>query len=428
MAMPDNTTAPPETPTRRLSFFWNSATIAGGRSVAMLLGFFFWAVAAHAYAPEYLGLATAAVSAAMLCTQVAMLGVGSAVTIQLPDYKDRRRNLFDAAFSIVILAALTTAAVLLIVFAYASESLSRLSSDPLFVTLFVGTCVFSTALALVDFVSVAVRRGDQVLVRGIAVGAINLAVLGFLALSVGKRSPVPIFIPWFASTCAVIGIAMVQLWRSNRYCYHPRLHGGIARSLIGVGLPNYALTVTERAAPLLLPVVATALFSPRDGAVWYVIWMMAWVVYQVPMSLGSALLAEAVDNPPDLRETVARGIRSTLYLGIPAAIGVSIVGPSFLRLLGPDYADNATALRVLVWGFLPLTFVQCYFALCRAGSRLVEGIVVGAISASLAVAVAATAGTQFDLTGMAAGWVATQVLVGCWSFVRLRERLHPGPA
>lgn len=425
MAMPDPRTAPSsQAPGLRLSFFWNSASVAGGRAVAMVLGFFFWAIAAHLYAPEYVGLATAAVSAAMLCTQLAMLGVGSAVTTLLPGREERRHHLFDAAFSIVIPASLLTAGVILVIFNYGSDTLSRVSSDSVFVALFVGTCVFATALALVDFLSIALRRGDQILVRGIALGAINLIVLGFVVVSAGKRSAIPIFLPWAVSTGVVMGIGMEQLRRASRYRYRLRLNAGTSRSLLRAGLPNYGLTVTERAAPLILPVLATALLSPKDGAAWYVVWMMAWVVYNVPVSVGLALLPEAADNPRELRAIVGRGIRSTFYLGIPAAVAVTIVGPELLRLIGQDYAESATALRVLVWGFVPLAFVQSYFALCRAGSRLVEGIVVGGISAILSVAVAAIAATQFGLTGMAGGWLATQALIGWWSSVRLRERLQ----
>jgi hypothetical protein len=83
----------------------------------------------------------------------------------------------------------------------------------------------------------------------------------------------------------------VQLWRSlSGYIFRPSLEKGIAAELIKSGLPNYLLTLSERAPNWVLPILVTELLSPADNARWYAVWMMAWVVFQIPISIGQNLL------------------------------------------------------------------------------------------------------------------------------------------
>ena len=59
-----------------------------------------------------------------------------------------------------------------------------------------------------------------------------------------------------------------------------------ATELSRVGLPNDLLTLTERAPGFVLPIVVTELLSPADNAHWYAAWMMAWVVFVIPIQVG----------------------------------------------------------------------------------------------------------------------------------------------
>ena len=71
-----------------------------GKAAQTGAGFAFWIVAARAASDREVGLTMAAVSAVMICTQLAVLGAGSAVIVSVGRGEPPARVL-DAAFAIV---------------------------------------------------------------------------------------------------------------------------------------------------------------------------------------------------------------------------------------------------------------------------------------------------------------------------------------
>jgi len=99
-----------------------------------------------------------------------------------------------------------------------------------------------------------------------------------------------------------------------------------------------------------------------------------------------------------------------------------------LSLLGARYAAaGATALRILVWGVVPLAFVQAYYARCRAARRLGEAIAAAAVFGALGVAASILAGASAGLTAMSGAWLACQTAAGAWAILRLRSLRADAP-
>lgn len=408
---------------RALSMLFNSVSVMLGKAATMGLGFLFWLLAARQFAPEQVGLAAAAVSAMMLSTQLAILGFGSAVITDLPSQMDRPARLLNTSFTVVTAVALGVAAGFVLLASSVLTELNVVASNTGFVVLFLAMTLFGTLGILFDQVSIALRRGDQVLVRGLLFGGLTVGLIVLLPQITGAESSVAIFAPWVVAGLGVCLVGSFQLWRSlHGYRYRPRADRRMAGRLFRVGLPNYALTLTERAPGLILPIVVTELLSPAVNATWYAVWMMAWVVYIIPISFGLALFAEAAHRPETLRASLVSGIRAALAIGLAAALALGICAHFTLSLLGPAYADaGETPLRILLVAFVPLAFVQAYFATCRARQILREAIVTGVVSGSLAVGAAAAAGVAFGLSGMALAWVGVQALTGVWAVLRLRS-------
>lgn len=408
---------------RALSMVFNSVSVMLGKGATMALGFLFWLLAARQFAPEEVGLAAGAVSAMMLCTQLAILGVGSAVIMDFRLHPDGPSRMLNTSFTAVPAVALTMGAAFLVLASSAFVELSVLAAKPVFAALFLTATVLGTLGILLDQVSIALRRGDQVFVRGLLFGGGTVAMIVVIPLATGAENSIAIFAPWVIAGVGVCLAGLVQLRRSSlRYRYRPRVERPIADRLLRIGLPNWALTLTERAPGLILPIVVTELLSPVANATWYAVWMMAWVVYIIPISVGLALFAEAAHRPETLRAATMTGIRSALAIGLTAAVAVALLAHFALSLLGQGYADGgATPLRILVGAVVPLAFVQAYFAACRAQRRLGEAIATGVVSGAIGVGAAAAAGVAFGLTGMAVAWVVVQALTGAWAVWRLRS-------
>jgi O-antigen/teichoic acid export membrane protein len=406
----------------KLSMLGNSVAVMIAKAATMALGFAFWLIATQRFDVEHVGIAAAVVSAMMLCTQIALVGVGAAVVTELPRHLARPTRLLDSAFSVAVLGSLAIGGLFVLLASALLGELGIVGSAPAYVIVFLVMCVLGTVGIVLDQVSISLRRGDYVLTRGLVFGICAVALVAFVPRGLDDTGSLAVVAPWAGAAIAACVLGVVQLRRSSvRYRFRPRADRTLTPQLIRIGLPNYALTLTERAPGLILPVLVTELLSPALNAAWYTAWMMAWVLYFIPISVGLALFAEASHRPDDTRAIVRSSLRSALAIGVPAACALTLLAPTALSLLGPAYAQAGTdPLRVLAWAVVPIAFVQAYFAASRAARRLREAVVVGAISGTAAVLLGAAAGAAFGLTAMAVAWLCVQLVTGAWAFGRLR--------
>lgn len=405
-----------------LSMGLSSLGLITAKVASLALGFVFWFMAARRFPPATVGLAAAVVSAMMFCVQLALVGVNAAFISVFPAQRRQPVALLNTSLSVVGGTATLMAGMFLVAGSLLLSELGVVASTPAFAALFVGLTVLGTIGVLLDHVSMAFGRGDQALTRNVLFGVIALCPMPLLGSGASAAHLVSL---WAAGGLAALLLGMAQLAKStNGYRFAPRAEASLARRLVRIGLPNYALTLTERVPQLLLPVLVTELLSPEANAYWYAAWMMAWVAYIVPMSVGTALFAEIAHRPHAAAEAIRRAIRSSFLFGLPAAGALAIGAPLGLSLLGSDYAvTGATPLRILLVGILPVTFIQAYFAICRARASLNEAIITGAIAAVLGVVGTALAGNTSGLVGMALAWVGAQSVVGVWCAFRVRVRL-----
>jgi O-antigen/teichoic acid export membrane protein len=405
---------------RPLPMLLNSVSLILAKVFSLGLGFLAWLVAARLFDATDVGLASAAVAGMMLCVQLALVGVGSSIINLFPRHMQSPTRLLDSAFSIVGIAAVGAGVVFLVFAATLLQQLRLLATDPVFAVVFVLLGLFGAIGVLLDQVSTVLRRGDQALGRNIVVGLVTLLIIAAVALDRAIPSALGILAAWTVGSLAAVVLGWAQL-RTVPYRYRPRLEAGLARQLVGLGLPNYVLTLTERAPGPILPIVVTELLSPADNAHWYAVWMVAWVVFIVPIQVGLSLFAEVSHRPEAIAEIVRHGIRSSLAFGIAGAIGLTVGGELVLHFLGPGYASaGAGPLRILVWAVIPMSFIQAYFSTCRATRRLSEAIGVGAASAGAGIAAAAVGGVLAGLTGMALAWLLCQTLTSVVAMWRLR--------
>jgi len=426
----------PQAERRELALVPNSLALIGAKVAAMALGFVFWLAAARLFARTEVGVAAAAVSAMMLCTQLALLGVGSAVVAEMPAHRERPWELLTSAARITAVASLAAGLGFLTVAAVALDDLGVVVDSPAFALLFIGATLFGTFGVLLDQVATALRRGDLNVVRGVVFGVTTLGVLLALVWAGAGRSAQAAFTPWVIAGALTCAIGLVQLRRAlparNRA---GRLDRDGTRALVRVGLPNHALTLAERLPGLALPLVVTELLSARANAAWYIAWMMAWVLYIVPIQVGMTIFAEVAADPSSLGAALRRGMTTSLAVGAAGIVVVLAGAEPVLSLLSSAYADDgAAAVRILVLGVLPMTVTLAYFAACRALRRLPEALLVGwagaLLSLAAAGAAAAWADDAGDLEGIAAAWLAVQTGVGFWAGARLvrlrREVRDPG--
>lgn len=233
-------------------------------------------------------------------------------------------------------------------------------------------------------------------------------------------SATAVFAAWTVGvvTVATIGVVQASGWVAARL--RPRLRRSTSRRLLGVGMPNQLLTLTERLPALLVPVLVAHVVSAEAAALWYPAWMMAWTAYSAPVLVGIAQFAEGVRTPAGQRGAAVRGgLRWSLVIGGAVALVLVLGAELLLSLLGAEYAEASTgALRVLALGVLPFSVLQAYNAMCRSRHQFVEPIVVGA---TLCVAICTTTvvAAPHGTTAMALAWAGCSTVAAVWAALRL---------
>lgn len=408
---------------RELPRLWNSLALILGRVASSGLGFLTWLFTARLYATTEVGLASGVVSAMMLCVQFSLLGVGSAYISYYPKFREAPSRLLNTVIHIVSGVSLLTAGLFVILASSAFRQLNVVSAQLPYVLLFLGITLFGAVNVLMDNISIAMRRSDQVLSRNILFGVVTVVAVAGLPLLTQSRDSMTIVLAWTLAGFSACALGAIQLIRSERaYRYQPEVDGSMAKDVMRVGFPNYFLTLAERAPNWILPILVTELLSPADNAHWYTVWMMAWVVFIIPISIGQNLFAEVSRRPESLDEAVRHSTRTSLVLGGGAAVIAILLAHFMLSLLGKGYAAAGTVpLRILAVAVIPVVFIQAYYAVCRGMNRLREANITGLVSGLAGIEVATIAGITYGLPGMAVGWLITQTAAGIWAGIRLRQ-------
>lgn len=392
-----------------------------GRMAALALGFLFWLVAAHVAEPAQVGFTAGVVSAMMLCTQFAQLGMGQAFIALYPKHLRKPAPLLDTVLSMAVIGAVGISLGFLLFARAMFTQLDHVAHDPVWAVAFLVLSVFGTAQIAFDQISMGLRHGGQAITRNVACGLLTLAPLAVLpAFGIGV-SKLGLFLAWVLGGAGTIIFGLWQLWKTcGGYLYRPRLVRSLVPAMATTGLANHTLTLTERVPGLALPVVVTELLSPQANAYWYVIWMSAWVVFIAPNSVGIALFAEGSHRPETMAGATTLALRISLAFGGAGALMLCIVAKPVLDLLGHEYARaGVTPLRILLLGVIPMAFVSAYNARCRARRRIGEAIVTGTVGGMAAIIITAMAGLHYGLSGMAVAWVAVQTAVAGWAGMRL---------
>jgi len=365
-------------------------------------GFAFWVVAARATSDREVGLTMAAVSAVMICTQLAVLGAGSAVIVSVGRGEPPARVL-DAAFAIVGVAGTVLALGYLVLQAAVMPDTAMLSV--LFWLTFLVAAVTGTLVIVLDQALVALGRGSSATSRYALGGGISLGAAALVAwLSHGASADV-LMACWTLGTTVACVVGAVQLRRLVGYRPRPSLRSARGRPLLAMGLPYQLLTLTERAPGLVLPLLLAHMVAPEAAAYWYPAWMMAWAAYSAPMLMGIVQFSEGVRDPDRLVSTTWASLRLSLAVGGLAAVVLVILAHPLLSLLGERYADSsAGALRWLAAGLVPYAVLQAYNAVCRARGSYTEAIAVG-VTLGVTLCAAALWAADRGATTMALAWL-----------------------
>jgi PST family polysaccharide transporter len=341
--------------------------------------------------PEDYGLFGMALPAVMLPRMAATLGVAAAI-VQSPQLSaGQRTSLFWLMQGLGLAAALITAASgALLAGAYQQPLVMWLSLALAGATLLatLGQTHQSLLERQLAFAPLAAARFVAQIVAGIA--AVGAAARGWGAWSLVVQQTVEL-----ALTAALAW--RLEPWRPARPASGERL--GALVSFSGYfAATNLVFYVAQNLEKLLFPWLLGSSAQFAIGIYSQAMSFVLRIVYLVTAALSRVMLpalSRAKDNPPLYAELVARFFRLTGIALLPAGVGLFLVAPEVMLLLGGDnWRQGGVILRALA----PLLLVQ--------GLLNLTGSIFGSLGQGRRLLAGSLAYVLTLMLGLVAGWLA----------------------
>jgi O-antigen/teichoic acid export membrane protein len=404
-----------------------STWVLVGKGVQMVAGFAFWVVAARSLSLSQAGVTAAACSAVMLCTQLAVLGTGSAVIVRV-GRRQPPAEVLDLALTIILLSGVMVAGGYLAITATVGGGELVAGHVLLFATVFTVAAVTGTVTICLDQASIALGHAGGSVARYSTASVLSTGSLLALTLTSGpgELGALAAFACWSLGGAASTAVGLVQLRRWTGYRYHPAFHPPDVLGMLRLGVPHQLLTVSERLTPALVPLVLAYAASPATTAQWYPAWMMAWVVFTAPLSVGLVQFSDGVASPAHAARVTVIGLRWSLVSGAALAVPLALLGGIVLHVMGDAYTGaSLTALRILLLGLLPMAVLQAYNAACRVTGRQAEAVALG-LATTVAVCLSAAVFADRGVAVVAGCWVGAMGLASLVAAGRLPVVLRAG--
>lgn len=336
--------------------------VFAGSIANSILGFAFWAAAAHIFKSEAVGIAGSLVSLSSLATSIGILGLDNGFVRFATRVNRPRRLMWE-----VILVAGSLSLVAGAVLSTAVLDLSKAAGSQV-VALILLTVILTTSQTsyqIMDGALLAARKSEYLAYRAVSYGMVKIVVLFFLVSAEATGLFGAYTLPLLAVT--LVSFFIVQrvwpVWNEKGATHQLRqlasLSGGNWISGIAYSLPS-------RLGPSLMLIFIGA--SPVSY--FFIALQLAEVLNYIPESVSKSLFAHGsrVDYLPrsltsSMRRLLAVIMAPMVALGVVlASLGMTIVG-------GTSYGTHGLALQLFLLATLPKVGVQLYKAQFNVDQR-----------------------------------------------------------
>ena len=393
--------------------FRNSLYIMATTVANSLIGFGFWAVAAHLFQAGTIGFASALVSAVALCSTFSNLGIGFVMVQLLPSKSDGESwsSTVNAGLFLTVCSGIVGAMIMVEIFIFLPAlGMSALVQQPAYLAALVSGVVLWNLSTLLDQIFVAERAARHMFIRNVSNVALRLGLL-IVPLLLASLGVLAILTTWFgAMMFATVVAFLVLIPRLNR-AYRPMLRsiGGALREVLSLLAGHYLITVGSFLPVYLLPLVVTARLSPVANAYFYTTWMVASVFFMVSPAVATALFAEGAHTRKHLARRVGLSMALIAVLLGMIAIGFIIAGYRVLAVFGPAYAAASGPLLLpLAIASVPDAITNLYVSVQRIHRHLGRAAVLNIGMGVLAVVLAWFLVPQIGIAGAGWAWLAAQ--------------------
>jgi len=353
------------------SLYRNSIFLMLNTVVTAGLGFFFWMVVARFYTEAEVGLGAAIISTISLLTLLSKPGTDVALIYFLPK-TEKSVDMINTCFTLSGIISLIVAAVFIAGLDLWSPALGFIRENAIFLLTFIFFVFLWTLSGLMGYIFIARRKAQFVLLKDTIFSLLKI--------------PLPILLaPFFhafgivGSWGVAVGVAFVISFfffmpgAQNHYCPAVKLNLDIIKDIWRYSAANYLANLLIASPALILPIMVVNLIGAAQNAYFYVAWMIASLLFAVPIAISQSLFAEGSHFEDRLRINVRKSIKFTFLLLIPTIIILFLLGKWLLLLFGTSYSTNGLMLLwILSLSSLFVGINSIYISILRIKNRIME--------------------------------------------------------
>jgi len=393
--------------------------------VTSAFGYLYWIAAAHLFSDETVGHVSVLVSVMLLITQVGSMGIGLGLAYVLPQAEQRWSSIVNTSLLAVVVSSAVVSGLIIAGAATLHMAIGQLLSSGILLGVFVlGSTVWTVGYVLDQILTVE-RATSIVLLRNGISAIARLAILpGALLLggagATGAASG--LFGAWGLSAALSLVVVIPLFARGNprgrRLAW--RIDHRVIREVVPLSLSNHVLTLTFMLPSLILPLVVSGLLSARANAYFYTTWMVATILFTIPVSTSMSLFAQGAARQHLGAQVVNKVLGVTLAAVLPLAIVVGSAHTVVLSLFGAAYVEHGSGL--LVWlaaASAPLSVCSIYVSAQRIRRNFRRAFGAAIATALLTLLLVIVVIKQQGLTGVGAAVCVGYTIVALFCLVDL---------
>lgn len=381
-----------------------TAAMTGGLVLATVLtsgtGFVFWWLAAQSFNREAVGLAGAAVSAMILLSQIAEVGLGTKLAGVLHT-SDRPYALAATA----LVASGTVAIVIALVFGLFTQSLfpelAPIVSQPLSQLIFVVGVGLSTLGSIVDQLMAAMSQNVRRLMRNAIFALTRIALLPIAAAGFAGGG-VAIYAAWVMGLALSFGVILLPAARRREWAIRPLMWAPLSR-MAGDSMSHHVINLSRTSSLWILPLIVTVMLSKEANASFYVALLLANSIALVASSATFTLYIVAAHDPRILWQQIRFTLTLSLAAVVLGTLLIWILGRFALALFGEGYASSGyPAIVILAATTLPMAVKDHWISLQRISGNVRPAALVALGGLALELSASILGAALGGLAGLAA--------------------------
>ncbi len=400
-----------------VSLYRNAVYLMLNTGVMALLGFFFWMIVARFYTEADVGFSSAIISAINLLTLISLVGLNISLIRFLPQ-SDKPQDLINSCYTLSGLISLVVAGIFLAGLDFWSPTLAFVNQNAIFASAFIVFTILWTLSGLVNYTFIAQRRAGFALSKGIIFSVLRL--------------PLPVLFVLFFHTFGIVaswGIAIAVAVAVSIFTFLPRVQHsykpvptlklGLLKDMWRYSSGNYLANLFMGCIPFILPLMVVNVLGAEQNAYFYIGWMIANLLFAIPLAVSQSLFAEGSHFEDKLKENVTKSLKFTYLLLVPAVIVLILAGKWVLLAFGQTYSLNALHLLwVLSLSSLPLAISYIYTGILQVSGRIKElmaiwGLIVLGVLLGSYLIMPVT-----GIIGIGYAWLGAQTVVAIYILAR----------